>query len=78
MNGLVRGGSNVRIFHQVTIGADREVAVIGNDILMGAGAKIIGPVTIGDGVRIGAKKRFQNLVLRGVSRFAQRIAAANS
>jgi hypothetical protein len=25
-----------------------------------------------------AKKRFQNLALRGVSRFAQRIAAANS
>jgi serine O-acetyltransferase len=27
---------------------------LGDDIFLGAGAKIIGPVTIGDGARIGA------------------------
>jgi serine O-acetyltransferase len=55
INGQVRGGSNVSIEHQVTIGADRRQSpVIGNDVFIGAGAKIIGPVKIGDGARIGA------------------------
>jgi serine O-acetyltransferase len=55
INGQVRGGSNLSIEHQVTIGADRRQSpVIGNDVFIGAGAKIIGPVTIGDGARIGA------------------------
>ena len=41
--------------HQVTIGAERrESPVLGNDVFIGAGAKIIGSVTIGDGARIGA------------------------
>jgi len=55
INGAVRGGSNVFIEHQVTIGAERrESPVIGNNVFIGAGAKIIGAVTIGDGARIGA------------------------
>lgn len=55
INRLVRGGANVYLEHQVTIGADRGLSpVLGNDIFVGAGAKIIGPVTIGDGARIGA------------------------
>jgi serine O-acetyltransferase len=55
INGSVRGGSNVYVEHQVTIGAERrESPVIGNDVFIGAGAKIIGSVTIGDGARIGA------------------------
>lgn len=54
-SGMVRGGSNVRIYHQVTIGADRKgAAVISNNILIGAGAKIIGPLTSDDGAQIGA------------------------
>jgi serine O-acetyltransferase len=55
INGSVRGGSNVSLEHQVTIGAERrQIPVIGNEVFIGAGAKIIGPVTVGDGARIGA------------------------
>jgi serine O-acetyltransferase len=55
INGAVRGGSNISIEHQVTIGAERRQSpVIGDDVFIGAGAKIIGAVTIGQGARIGA------------------------
>lgn len=55
INRLVRGGDNIYVEHQVTIGADRGTSpVLGNNIFIGAGAKILGPVTIGDGARIGA------------------------
>lgn len=55
INGMVRGGSNLYLYHQVTLGADRDGApVIGDDVFIGAGAKIVGPITVGDGVRIGA------------------------
>jgi serine O-acetyltransferase len=55
INGNVRGGSNVYIEHQVTIGAERRQAPqIGSDVFIGAGAKIIGSVSVGDGARVGA------------------------
>lgn len=55
INGQVRGGHRVFIEHQVTIGAERGTApVLGSDIFIGAGAKILGSVKIGDGARIGA------------------------
>ncbi len=55
INGSVRGGSNVFLEHQVTIGAERrQMPCLGSDIFVGAGAKILGSVTIGDGARIGA------------------------
>lgn len=55
INGDVRGGRDVKIEHQVTIGAEkRQAPILGNDVFVGAGAKIIGSVTIGDGARIGA------------------------
>lgn len=55
INGRVRGGSNVLIEHQVTIGADRRRSpVIGSDVFIGAGAKVLGAVVVGDGARIGA------------------------
>lgn len=55
INGAVRGGANVKIEHQVTIGAERRQSpVLGDDVFIGAGAKIIGSVSIGDGARIGA------------------------
>lgn len=48
-------GCNCLIFQQVTIGATaRGVPKIGGHVDIGAGAKIIGPVTIGDHARIGA------------------------
>jgi serine O-acetyltransferase len=55
INGNVRGGSNVKIEHQVTIGAEkRQSPILGNDVFIGAGAKIIGAVVIGDGAKVGA------------------------
>ena len=55
INSTVRGGSDILIEHQVTIGAERRRApVLGNGVFIGAGAKVIGSVRIGDGVRIGA------------------------
>ena len=55
INGTVRGGQRICVEHQVTIGAERNATpVLGNDIFIGAGAKIIGAVEIGDGSLIGA------------------------
>jgi serine O-acetyltransferase len=54
-------GDRCTLFHQVTIGSNRLAdtrsfgsPVIGNDVYIGAGAKIIGGVTVGNNVRIGA------------------------
>lgn len=55
INGSVRGGRGILLEHQVTIGAERRASpILGDGIFVGAGAKIIGAVTIGDGARIGA------------------------
>jgi serine O-acetyltransferase len=55
INGAVRGGSNIFVEHQVTIGAERNQSPsLGSDIFIGAGAKILGAISIGDGARIGA------------------------
>ena len=50
-------GARVRINHDVTIGMQPDSRVaprIGNDVLVGAGAKILGAITIGDGATIAA------------------------
>jgi len=54
-------GKNAVIFQQVTIGADRLIdsadagnPTIGDNVYIGAGAKIIGNVKIGNNCRIGA------------------------
>lgn len=52
-------GDDVIIFHGVTLGGTgkqkkRRHPVIGNRVLIGAGAKILGYIRIGDGVKIGA------------------------
>lgn len=54
-------GANCVIFQQVTIGSNTIQGhkrygspSIGDNVLIGAGAKIIGKVTIGDNCRIGA------------------------
>jgi serine O-acetyltransferase len=55
INGMVRGGANVYLYHQVTLGADRRGApTLGTDVFIGAGAKVVGSVSIGDGSHIGA------------------------
>lgn len=48
-------GKNCTIFHQVTIGEGKGGApVIGDNVLIGAGAKVIGGIRIGNNVKIGA------------------------
>lgn len=51
-------GANVSIFQNVTIGDDgkfyKNAPIIGNNVVIGAGAKIIGKVSIGDNAKIGA------------------------
>lgn len=52
-------GDDVLMYHQVTLGGRsrgrfKRHPTIGNHVLLGAGAKIIGPITIGDGTKIGA------------------------
>ena len=48
-------GRRCTIYHQVTIGGwDGGEPVIGDNVMIGAGAKIIGGVHIGNNVRIGA------------------------
>jgi serine O-acetyltransferase len=55
INGAVHAGRNLRIEHQVTIGAEKgKSPCLGDDVFIGCGAKVIGPVTIGDGARVGA------------------------
>src|SRR4051794_23729794 len=55
INGGVRGGRGVHIEHQVTVGAERRQSpILGNDVFIGAGAKILGQIVVGDGARIGA------------------------
>jgi serine O-acetyltransferase len=55
INSDVKGGKCIKIEHQVTIGAERyKSPKLGDNVFVGAGAKIIGSVTIGNNVKIGA------------------------
>jgi serine O-acetyltransferase len=63
-------GPNCLIFHQVTLGnreGSREAPRIGGAVIIGAGAKILGPVTVGDHARIGANAVVVKDVARGAT-----------
>lgn len=52
-------GNDCVIFHNVTLGGtgkekNKRHPDIGNNVMIGAGAKILGPIKIGDNVKIGA------------------------
>ncbi len=53
-------GSNCTIYHQVTLGIVSEnkhrggAPFVGDNVTIGAGAKLLGPCIIGDDVRVGA------------------------
>ena len=50
-----RIGNNCKILQQVTVGYNGDKCpIIGNNVLICAGAKVIGSVTIGDNCNIGA------------------------
>jgi serine O-acetyltransferase len=50
----VKLGARCKIWHQVTIARGRGGATVGDDFLIGAGAKILGGIHIGNRVKIGA------------------------
>lgn len=55
VNSSVKGGENIIIQHGVTIGENKgKSPVLGDDVFIGAGAKIIGGIRIGSRVKIGA------------------------
>lgn len=78
-------GDDVVIYHGVTLGGVSTERVkrhptIGNGVLIGAGAKLLGPIEIGDGSRIGAnavvtKSAPAGSVLTGVPAVARRTAS---
>ena len=52
-------GDNVLLYHGVTLGGTgkdkgKRHPTIGNNVIIGCGAKVLGPITIGDGAKIGA------------------------
>ena len=52
-------GDNCTIYHGSTLGGtgkdkNKRHPTIGNNVLVGAGAKVLGPIFIGDNVKIGA------------------------
>lgn len=49
-------GSEVTIYHRVTIGVrdDRPAAAVGDRVEIGVGATLLGPIVVADGTRIGA------------------------
>jgi serine O-acetyltransferase len=52
-------GNDVYIYHQVTLGGistapGKRHPTVGNNVIIGAGAKVLGPILVGEGARIGA------------------------
>lgn len=52
-------GNNCTIYHEVTLGGTGKDKIkrhptIGNNVMIGAGSKVLGPINIGDNVKIGA------------------------
>ena len=68
-------GNNVTIYHAVTLGGiapsidsenqrnEKRHPTIGNDVVIGSGAQIIGPINVGNGSRIAANAVVVNDVL---------------
>jgi serine O-acetyltransferase len=55
INTQVKAGRNLVLEHGVTIGAEKyRSPILGDNVFIGAGAKIIGDVRIGSDVKIGA------------------------
>lgn len=52
-------GDDCYLYHQVTLGVARTMTgkrhpTVGNNVIIGAGAKVLGPITVGDNARIGS------------------------
>lgn len=58
-------GDDVMVYHDVTLGArsqdrGKRHPTIGNRVIIGSGARILGDVTVGDGAKIGANALVTN------------------
>lgn len=70
-------GDNVTIYHQVTLGgtgkdSGKRHPTIENDVIIGAGAKVLGNITIAKGTKIGGntvvlKDSYENSTVVGVA-----------
>lgn len=52
-------GDDCYLYHQVTLGVARTMGgkrhpTVGNNVIIGAGAKVLGPILVGDNARVGA------------------------
>ncbi|MFA5530990.1 MAG: serine O-acetyltransferase [Thiohalomonadaceae bacterium] len=52
-------GDDCTLYHGVTLGGTswdkgKRHPTLGNDVVVGAGAKVLGPITLGDGTRVGS------------------------
>lgn len=52
-------GDDVTLYHGVTLGGttwrkEKRHPTLGNNVVIGAGAKILGPITVGDNARVGS------------------------
>ncbi len=52
-------GDDCYLYHQVTLGVARTMGgkrhpTVGSNVIIGAGAKVLGPITVGDNARIGS------------------------
>ena len=64
-------GDDCTLYHGVTLGGTswekgKRHPTLGNDVVVGAGAKVLGPINIGDGARIGSNA----VVVKDVPAFA--------
>jgi serine O-acetyltransferase len=60
-------GDDVMVYHDVTLGArsqdrGKRHPTIGNHVIIGSGARVLGDVTVGDGAKIGANSLVTNNV----------------
>ncbi len=65
-------GNDVTLYHQVTLGGTslghgKRHPTLGDGVIVGAGAKILGDIMIGDGARVGANAVVTQPVAAGVT-----------
>src|SRR5205085_8251571 len=59
IGGTAEIGDDVTLYHGVTLGGvswnkGKRHPTLGNNVVVGAGAKILGPFTVGEGARVGS------------------------
>ncbi|NND81506.1 MAG: serine O-acetyltransferase [Gammaproteobacteria bacterium] len=65
-------GDDCTLYHGVTLGGTswdkgKRHPTLGNDVVIGAGAKVLGPITVGNGARIGSNSVVVKNVAEGAT-----------